>query len=259
MKVAASSICWAHETLEGAVRKAAAAGFTAFEPLTFPSEIWDLHGDLRKVKGRDIQRLCADHGLTIVGLHLGAIMTPSEERRRVLTDYAKLAVDVAGEIGCKTIVEGGPDRGTVQPFKPFLKSLEELAAYVDGTDVRIALENHYGNWLQGIEDYEHVFDYVNHPNIGMTLDTGHFTSAEVDPQRVAEKFTAKVFHVHIKDHIGRESVELGKGATNNRGVASVLKAAGYKGYFSQELEVHDGSQADRVAAEGIGYMTKLVE
>lgn len=258
MKIAASSICWARDSLEGAVKKAAAAGFTAFEPLTFPEEIWDLHGDLRKISASYLKKLCGDHGLTIAGLHLGAIMTPSEERRRVLTDYAKLAIDVAGEVGCKTIVEGGPDRGTVQPFKPFLKSLEELAAYVDGTDIRIALENHYRNWLQGIEDYEHVFDYVDHPNIGMTLDTGHFTSAGIDSQKVAELFTAKVFHCHIKDHRGTESVALGSGTTNNFGMAAVLKKAGFTGYLSQELEVHDESQADQVAADGIHYMRKLI-
>lgn len=258
MKISTSSICWARDPLETAVRKAAAAGFTAFEPLTFPSEIWDLHGDLRRVKGRDIARLCADHGMTVAGLHLGAIMTPSEERRRVLTDYAKLAIDVAADIGCTTIVEGGPDRGTVQPFKPFLKSLEELAVYLEDKPVRIALENHYRNWLEGIADYEHVFDYIDHPQIGMTLDTGHFTSARVDPKVVAEKFTAKVFHVHIKDHRGTESVVLGQGETNNRGVAAVLKQAGFTGYFSQELEVHDDSIADQAAADGFQYMKALV-
>jgi sugar phosphate isomerase/epimerase len=42
-------------------------------------------------------------------------------------------------------------------------------------------------------------------------------------------------------------------------VARVLKAAGYTGYLSQELELEDASTADAEAANGIHYMRKLLE
>lgn len=256
MKVAASSICWMRDNLETAIKKARAAGFTAFEPLTFPSEIWDLHGDLRKIDLKAFRRLFTDNGMTIAALHLGAIMTPTEERRRVLTDYCKRAIEVAQEVGAGIIVEGGPDRG-VQPMRPFLKSLEELTPLLNDTGVKIALENHYGNWIQFIQDYEFIFDYIDHPNLGITLDTGHFTSAGVDSEEVARRFTSKIFHVHVKDHRGQQSVALGSGETNNFGMARVLKAAGYAGYLSQELELHDAARADAEAANGIAYMRAL--
>jgi sugar phosphate isomerase/epimerase len=245
-----------HDDLDGMLRKAAAAGFPAVEVLTFPREIWYLHGDLREMAARDLGARVADHGLTLAGLHLGAIMTAPEAKYRALVDYTKRAIDVAAELGAGIVVTGGPDRAT-EPFDPFLDALETLAPHLAGTPVRLALENHYFNSLQFIEDYDYVFRRVDSPSIGITLDTGHFTSAGVDPAAVAARFTDKIFHVHIKDHIGTQSVALGTGETNNVGMARVLKAAGYTGYLSQELEVADHSTADAVTAAGLGYMQML--
>ena len=54
-------------------RLASAAGFTAFEPLMFPREIFPLHGDLRTMSGGQIVRLLGDHGMVLAGLHVAAI------------------------------------------------------------------------------------------------------------------------------------------------------------------------------------------
>ena len=259
MKIAGSSCCWWHHSLEEAVQLAAAAGFTAFEPLMFPAEIFSLHGDLRTMSAGQLVRLLGNHGMVLAGLHVAAIPTTPPGRYRACIDYNKLAIAVAGETGCNLVVVGGPDRAT-EPFVPFLKALEELEPLVRGTAVRIALENHYGNWIQFIQDYEHIFDYLKSPNIGLTLDTGHFTSAGVDPEAVARRFgLEKVFHVHIKDHQGTQSVPLGTGTTNNKGTAQVLKGLGYTGYLSQEIECGRGPAAEQAAADGIHYMRRLLE
>ena len=75
---------------------------------------------------------------------------------------------------------------------------------------------------------------------------------------VARRFPGRIFHVHIKDHRGTQSVPLGTGETNNRGTVAALKETGYAGYLSQELEVTDRENADRYAAEGIAYMKSLL-
>lgn len=259
MKIAASSCCWWQHSLKDGIRLAAEAGFTAYEPLMFPEEIFDLHGDLRKITPSHLITLLSAHGLTLAALHVAAIPTTPPARYRACIDYNKRAIDVAGETGCNLVVVGGPDRAS-EPFFPFLKALEELELIIHGTSVRIALENHYGNWIQFIQDYEHIFDYLDSPNIGITLDTGHFTAADVDPEAVAYRFgVEKIFHVHVKDHIGTQSVPLGTGVTNNIGMAKVLKTLGYAGYLSQEIECGHGPEADRAAAEGIHYMRQLLE
>lgn len=256
MKVAISSVCWAGDSREEVLRKARSSGFHAIELLTFPPEIWDCHGNLEEMHPHVLREQLDRHGLKLAALHLGAILTSSEHKRRKLTDYAKRAIDFAAAIGCGTIVEGGPNRKS-EPFRPFLKSLEELSRYLVGSHVRMGLENHYGSWIQYMEDYEHILDCVQSPDVGITLDTGHFTSAKVDPAEVAGRFAAHIVHVHIKDHIGAQSVALGSGETNNFGVARMLKASGYNGYLSQELELADEADTDRAAAAGLTYMKRL--
>ncbi len=259
MKIAASSCCWWHHALEEGVGLAAAAGFTAYEPLMFPDEIFPLHGNLLRMTSAQIVRLMADHGMTLAALHVGAIPGAPPARHRACIDYVKRAIEAAGETGCNLVVVGGPDRAA-EPFFPFLKALEQLEPQLRGTPVRLALENHFRNWIESIPDYEHIFDYLASPNIGLTLDTGHFTSAGIDPEAVARRFgIAKVFHVHIKDHRGTQSVPLGTGQTNNFGTVRALREAGYAGYLSQEIECGQGPEADHAAAAGAGYMRKLLE
>lgn len=259
MRVCVSSVCWWGDDRSSVLKKAAAAGFEAIELLTFPEEeICKLHGDLRALQPSELRRELADHGLTLAGLHLGAIMTSTEAKCRAMTDYCKRAVGVAAELGCGIIVEGGPDRAT-EPIEPYMKSLEELVPVFEDSPVRLALENHHRNWLQFIPDYDWVFSRIDSPSVGMTLDTGHFTSAKVDPAEVARIFAERVVHVHVKDHVGTQSVALGEGETDNFAVVAALTEAGYTGYLSQEAEVADHSQADRVAHEGYTYMMRLLE
>ncbi len=258
MKIAASSICWARDDRATVLKKAKAAGFDAIELLLMPVEVWSIHGDLRTFQPGDLAGELSDAGLSLAAIHLGAIMTPTEARRRTLTDYAKLALDFAQQLHCEILVEGGPDRAS-EPFEPFLESLDELARCLEGTSVKLALENQYGNSIQFAADYERLFAHCPSPQIGMTLDTGHFTSARVDPVAIARRFAPRVFHVHVKDHLGTQSVALGAGETDNAGVVRELTAAGYRGFFSQELEVHDTENADRYARDGREYLQRLLK
>ncbi len=260
IKLASSTICWARDTFPVALDKARAAGFDAVEGMFFPREVYPFHGDLREIQPAELRRQLAERGLTLAAVHIAAIMTPTEQKRRALTDYCLRAIDVAAELGCRTVVDGGPDRAS-EPFQPFLRSLEEIVPRLEGLPVRLALENHYGNWIQFIQDYEHIFDAVDSPQLGITLDTGHFHAAGVDPADVARRFAGKVFHVHIKDHRGHESVALGTGETNNTGTLRVLREHGYTGYLSQEIELHNATPAesDAAAAAGLAYLRRLVE
>ncbi|MCX5658303.1 MAG: sugar phosphate isomerase/epimerase [Planctomycetota bacterium] len=258
MKIAASSCSWWHHTLEEGVALAQQAGFTAYEPLMFPDEVFPLHGNLLRTTPAELGALMSRHGMALAALHVAAIPTTPPARRQACVDYVLRAIDVAGETGCGLVVFGGPDRAR-EPFIPFLHALERIVPRLEGTSVRVALENHAGNWIQFIQDYEHIFDFIDSPALGITLDTGHFTASGVDPEAVARRFGPKIFHVHVKDHIGGRSVPLGTGETNNLGAVRALKAGGYAGYLSQEIECGRGPEADRAAADGIHYMRRLLD
>jgi sugar phosphate isomerase/epimerase len=257
MKIAVSSCSWWHDTLEDGIRKAARAGFAAYEPLMFPEVVFPLHGNIRTMKAGELVQLLCDHGMTLAALHIAAILTLPESRYRGCIDYAQRAIRFAVETGCNLVVLGGPDRKT-EPFFLFLKAMDEISPLLEETGVRIALEYHAGNWIQFNADYEHIFDCLPNRQIGIALDTGHFTASGVDPEEVALRFGSRIFHVHIKDHVGQQSVPLGCGETNNFGMVRRLKEMGYAGFLSQEIECGQGPQADQAAAEGLRYMQQLI-
>jgi len=258
MQISVSSCCWWDDPLDEVLRKASSCGFRAIEILAFAPYFPRVHLDLTTTTTAELRRKLEDHGLVLSGLHAGSIWTTTEELRRNLTDYAKMAIEAAAELECPTVVEGGPLRDE-QPFEPFIDSLLELQRELENTPVQLVLENHHNYWLETIEDYRGLLTHISSPKIGICADTGHFTAAGVDPVRFAETFKERIYHVHVKDHIGEKSVPLGKGTTNNREVARRLREYGYQGFLTQELELEDKKNADIHACEGRDYMLGLLE
>ncbi|MHB9032607.1 MAG: sugar phosphate isomerase/epimerase family protein [Anaerolineae bacterium] len=257
MRIAVSTVCWRHRSLAEAVQLASQAGFTALEAVLFPREIGQMHGDLRELRPAELMRLLGDHGLALAAIHTGGILTAPPERCRATTDYTRLAIAAAAETGCNLVVLGGPRRAA-EPFLPFIRALEELVPILERTPVRLALENHYAYWLQYPQDYEHLFDAIASPQVGMTLDSGHFYSAGVDPVSIARQFGERIFHVHIKDRIGLQAVPFGTGEIDNLGTVRALAAAGYQGYLSQELEMGHSAADESAAAACNRYMRMLL-
>ena len=105
---------------------------------------------------------------------------------------------------------------------------------------------------------ERIVKKIDSPYLGLTIDTGHFTSSHIPLQEVIDQLGPWIKHVHIKDHIGTQSVGLGRGETDNVGFVSELRRIGYEGYLSMELEVEDKENIDLYLKEGFEYMKKLV-
>ena len=71
----------------------------------------------------------------------------------------------------------------------------------------------------------------------------------IDPVNECEKeFAGKVWSVHVKDHVGRESVAISKGQVDPEGIFEVLREAGYAGAITLELEVWDKKDPQTAAS-----------
>ncbi len=123
--------------------------------------------------------------------------------------------------------------------------------------INIALEPHYGNIIEQIEDYDRIFSEIDHPQIGICVDTGHFHSAKVDTISLIKKYKNKIFDVHLKDHIGTQSVAIGHGEIDLPSIFNILKDIGYNSTITLELEVTDVSNAPKYVEEAYDLMVKL--
>ena len=162
------------------------------------------------------------------------------------------------EMGADQLVFTGGARDE-ENLDDLVSVVEQLAEYVEGTSVKVGLENHYQNRIETLEDYDYIFSRIGHPQIGMTADWGHFNSSKVDTAALLRKYASRLFHVHVKDHLGTVSMPLGQGEVDIPGLVGVLKDIGFDRAVSVELEVEDTENLDRYAAEALTYLTAVAE
>ena len=186
------------------------------------------------------------------------IPTDSEEAARSGAEHVALAACVAVELGCDRLVQtGGPRREG--GLEQTIDGLQKLLTLIRELPIRVCLEPHAGSQILYTEEYEAIFARLDTPMFGITVDTGHFHTAGVDWKALIRKYPEKIYNVHLKDHIGPQSVAIGQGEVDLPGLVETLKEVGYRGPLALELEVEDPENLHRCIHEAYGYMTRLLE
>lgn len=265
MKIALSTVSLPSFAWKDCLAQAAAAGYRHVELLMIPG--WDTVPHPGEIEPAELAAEAAKRGLDIASLHAGALDGASDASIAETAAYVRRLAAFARDAGVPLVNANGgrkPDDGsyTADERRRVLgrisSALGELGPWFSRHGRRLTLENHFGYQLETAEDYAEVLGRVpESAPIGVTVDTGHFTAARVDMPAFVRRFGRRVFHVHIKDHVGEKSVPLGEGHTDNAAVVAALAAQGYDGYLSVELEVHDGREIEHVRA-ALPYMRALI-
>jgi sugar phosphate isomerase/epimerase len=206
-----------------------------------------------------INRCAAEAGLQrCTEVYASAIPTGSVEEALAAAAVRARHFDVAEKMGSPLVVFTGRPRkeGGLMPTIAGLKAMLPLIAH---SPVRLALEPHYGSQIQYLEDYDAIFEEIESPQVGITLDSGHFHSAGVDWKRLIYRYPERIYNFHVKDHVGTQSVPLGSGEVDLRGYIEALHAIGYEGALAVELEVIDLENLPRYCAEAFVYLRDLVQ
>ena len=168
-----------------------------------------------------------------------------------------LLFEAAEKLGSPLVVMTGRPRAE-GGLEATIAGIKGLLPLIQDMPVRLALEPHYGAQIQFFEDYDAIFDAIHSPQVGITLDSGHFHSAQVDWQRLIKRYSDRIYNFHVKDHIGTQSVPIGAGEVDLRGYIEALQAIGYAGALAVELEVEDPENLPRYVAEAYTYLRDLV-
>jgi len=87
--------------------------------------------------------------------------------------------------------------------------------------------------------------------IGANIDTGNLAAQGGDPVKAIRILGKRILHVHLKDvsaEGAHDCVEIGKGIVDLNGVMRELKACGYDGWLSIEIETVDHDPTDEIIA-----------
>lgn len=255
MQISCSTVCCVHLPVEDTLQKISSVGFERLELLAVRG--W-AHIDAEKISSEKVKVLYKKNNLNLTALHAGGLNALNIDTVKESVSYIKLVIDLAKKLAVDKIVFTGGSRSE-SALSRYIEGLRELVEYIDGKDIHLYIENHYQNQIETIEDMQRIVEEINHPQVGLTADTGHFTSSQISLDDVLDKLGSKIKHVHIKDHKGIQSVGLGRGDTNNREFVRKLSQIGYQGELSMELEVENKENIDTYLKEGYVYMQNLLK
>ncbi len=165
---------------------------------------------------------------------------------------------LAERLHCPVVVFSGGKRQD-GGLEASIAGIRALIPLIEGMPVKAALEPHYHSQYQDAEDYDAIFSAVDHPQVGITVDTGHFHSAGVDTQALIRRYGPKIWNVHLKDHVGTQSVAIGSGEIDLRGILTVLHEVDYRGALALEIEAKDKENLPRYVAEAHAYLQGLLK
>ncbi|PLY38617.1 myo-inosose-2 dehydratase [Pectobacterium carotovorum] len=223
------------------------------------------------------------HDLRLVsGWYSGELLTRSvEEEIEAVQGHLALLRDLGATVLVFAEVTGAIHGDQQKPvhlrprfpedrWPEYGKKLTEFARYTQSQGVQIAYHHHMGTVIESAQDVDNLMEHTG-PEVGLLLDTGHFTFAGADPVAVAKRWINRINHVHckdirpdvLKDVKNRKTSFLdavlsgvftvpGDGCVDYPAVFSILKAHHYSGWLVVEAE-QDPAVAHPLTYATLGY------
>ena len=201
------------------------------------------------------------HGLKGAVIAGGGFGGKDEEEIEIQTRTIIKSIQIAEVLGSKYLYSG-PAHGchSREPgnMERFVEGIKRVLELTPDSNMGFAFENHPNMILTYTKDYEKLLTTVDNPRVGMCLDVGHFHSFHQDAVPLIRSFGPRVFDVHLKDHIGTQSVSIGRGEIDLTAIMNALIEVGYKGSLTVELEVEDQENTLRYVREAYVYLKGML-
>ena len=243
------------KSLEEVIDFAAQNGFDALEVAAGPGL---KHCDVTAMtdaRASEIKKKLADGGIVISSLAWYTNMTDVAKRDEIVGNF-RLLVDAAQKLGVEVVctLAGMPVAG-----KDKLKTIAEdcavvfppLVEYAASKGIKIALENWFATCMQGLAQFDKMFEVVPHESFGLNFDPSHLLHQQIDYIGAVERYAKRIFHTHAKDtevrddklaYLGNQMggwwryVIPGFGRVKWGEYIAALRRAGYNGVLSIEHE-----------------------
>jgi sugar phosphate isomerase/epimerase len=153
-----------------------------------------------------LQHLSDEHGVPIRSVHAPTLLVSQRVWGRAPADKLRRSVDMAGELGARTVVVHPPFRWQYKYARQFQDLVHELneASLGQADGVTVAVENMYP-WKprsrgdRELKAYLPGWDPADHDYDAVTLDLSHAAIAQQDGLALVHGFGDKLRHVHLAD------------------------------------------------------------
>lgn len=226
--------------LEECLARIARMGYTGIdESATYgPSEDPRSITSERRKLIRDTARR---HGLSLEAVVTHAELTTTIARQQPLD--LQRTVDLAVDLGANLVTfhMGGPalDGSEGELWRKVVEEIRVAARAAANRRVSLLVDGIWPGWIvNSPEALQRLFDEVGEGNFGVNFDPCYLTLMGVDPVAFVRRFAARIWHAHLKDHVGRypqwEHRIPGEGEMDYARVFAALAEAGFTGSMAVE-------------------------
>jgi len=195
--------------------------------------------------------------------HQPTLLDPDPALRQIRRTFLEQSIDIGKDLQADAVSFWSGAQLTPEPANVLLDRLvtecKHLADYAANKGQRLAFEPEPGMFIDTMEQFASLFQRVNHPAFGLTLDVGHLHClGEVPTAPHAWKWREQLWNVHIEDmRTGiHDHLPFGEGTMDFPEVIGGLRTAGYQGALHVELSRHS-HDAVRTARQAIDFLKSM--
>ena len=188
----------------------------------------------------------------------------AEDRTRRIA-FVKAAIDVAAALsaGSVSLWSGAPDDDASVDvrYERLVASLRELCDYAAARSAHLSFEPEPGMFIETMPDFERLFDAVDRPAFGLTLDVGHVHCLnDGDCGEHIHRWRDHLYNVHIEDMKRgvHEHLLFGDGEMDFPAMFKALTSIEYTGPVHVELSRHSHN-AVNVARRSHDFLTAFAD
>jgi D-psicose/D-tagatose/L-ribulose 3-epimerase len=278
MKIGVSAFAWTADFRESHLEVLPSLrerGLTAFEVPMFDPATLPAAKIRRAIEANDLAcTVCA-----ILPAGINPISNDPVTRKKSL-EHLTVCVETSREMGAGLI--GGPvyapigylpgRRRNDDDWNHAVDCLRSLTATLDACEVTLSLEPVNRSetfFLLTAADAKRLCEAVNHPNVGVTIDTFHANIEERNTAQAIRSLGKHLKHLHASEN---DRGLLGSGHVDFPSIVSALREIGYDGYLMIEgfgyepeeksapgfLWADTNVAPEQIAFQGSGYLRRLL-
>lgn len=224
-----------------------------------------------RLDGPKIRRALDEHNLRLCGLCSGHLygedrlgllkpdLTVDQVAMKRLCEFVDFA---SAFFGPGTLINIGRSRGMGDPARPAetlqvaANALRELAEYARPRGIGLVLEpvrREEVNFIHSTQDGVTLAQRVNHPNLGLMVDTYHMYWEDADMYASLYQSVPLIWHVHLSDS---NRCWPGSGKIDYGRFVKILQDTGFGGFIS--MEIRAWPDADAAATRGLEHMRQFI-
>ncbi len=177
--------------------------------------------------------------------HQPTLLNADADERAVRLGMLTRSIEYAHALGAEAVSfwSGTPAEGQPleEAWQRLIQSCRWLSQQAAKKNVRLAFEPEPGMLVSRMEEFARLYEAVDHPSFGLTLDLGHVHCLDDGPiPEIIQRWRDVLWNVHLEDMRRgvHDHLMFGQGEMNFREIAQALRDVEYGGGVHVELSRH---------------------